>query len=152
MEESRSVPQIVQSSLEAPYRVIVLVETLRRLHAHRIALRHGRVRESNTSVTEQDAEVFRQSHRQQHSRDLKPRSGTVEVCIQRICELSHHETHSHLLWSLSPVTPACRPDFASHLSSQNCLTHGRTFHQVEFTIRTFYHLSSCSSSNVSSSL
>ena len=60
---SRSVPQTVQSSLETPNRVIVLVETFRRLHVHQIALRHGRVHEGNTDVTEQNGEVFRQSHR-----------------------------------------------------------------------------------------
>ena len=53
MEESRSVPQTIQSSLESPNRVIVLVETFRRLHVHQIALRHERVHESNTNVTEQ---------------------------------------------------------------------------------------------------
>ena len=72
MEESRSVPQTVQSSLETPNRVIVLVETLRRLHVHRIALRHGRVPETNTGVTEQNGEVLRQSHRNQRSRDFGP--------------------------------------------------------------------------------
>ena len=90
----------VQSSLETPNRVFVLVETFRRLHVHRIALRHGRVHESDTNVTEQNGEVFRQSHRQQHSRDLEPRSGTVEVCVQRNFELSRHETRSHLCWPL----------------------------------------------------
>ena len=38
------------------------VETFWRLHAHLIALRHGRVHASNTDITEQDGEVFRQSH------------------------------------------------------------------------------------------
>ena len=48
MEEPRSVPQTVQRSLETPNRVIVLVETLRKLHVHQLALRRGRVLESNT--------------------------------------------------------------------------------------------------------
>ena len=61
MEESRRVPQTVQSSFETPNRVIVLVETIRSVH--RIGLRHGRVHESNTNVTGQNGEVFRQSHR-----------------------------------------------------------------------------------------
>ena len=30
----------------------------------------------------------------------KPRSGTAEVCVQGMCELSHHKTRSHLFWSL----------------------------------------------------
>ena len=63
-----------------------------------------------------NGEVFRQSRRQQHSRDLEPKSGTVEVCTQRIFELSHHETRFHLFWSLSPVTLSCGQDFAGHLT------------------------------------
>ena len=54
-------------------------------------------------------------------------------------ERSHHRTRSHLFGSLSSVTPACGPDFASHLSSRNCLIHGKTFHQVEFTIHADNH-------------
>ena len=105
----------------------------------RIALRHGRVHESNRDATEQNCEVFRQCHRRQYSRDLETRSGTVEVDIQRVCELSHHETRSHLLRSLSPVAPSRRPDFASRFISRNCLIHWKTVHQIEFSIHTFNH-------------
>ena len=139
MEEPRSVPQTVQRSLETPNRVIVLVETLRKLHVHLLALRRGRVHESNTNITEQNGEVFRQSHHQQHSRDLEPRIGTVEVCVQRICELSHHKKRLDLFWFLSPETPQCGPDFVGRLDSRNCLIHRKTFHQVKFTIQAFYH-------------
>ena len=140
-----------KSSLETPNRIIVLVETLRRFHAHRVALRHGRVHESNTNITEQSGEVFRQSHRQQHSRDLEPKSGTVEVCVQRICELPHHKMRSHLFWSLSPVTPTCGPDFAGHLNSRNCLNTGKLFIGSSSRFTPSTTSSRGSSSNVSSS-
>ena len=60
MEEWRSVSQTVQSPLETPDMVTVLVEILGRLYVHRTALKHGCVHESNTDITEQNGEVFRQ--------------------------------------------------------------------------------------------
>ena len=95
-------------------------------------------RTRNTDVTEQDDEVLRQSHRHQDSCDLETRSGTVEVGVQRVCELSHHEARPHLLGSLPPVTPSSRPNLSTRFSSRNCLIHRKTLHQIEFSIPSFH--------------
>ena len=136
MEEWRSVLQTVQSSLETPNRVIVFGETLGRQHACWVALRHQRVHENNTNVTEQNGDVCHQNH---NTLDLNPKSRTLEVCIQRICEtVSPRNTLSFVLVLFFLPTPSCGPDFANDLTSRNCLTHGKTFHQ-EFAIHTFHH-------------
>ena len=48
----------VQSPSETPNCVIAFGETLRLLYRHRIALNHGRIREKNTHITEENGKVF----------------------------------------------------------------------------------------------
>ena len=63
MEESRSIPQTVQSSLETPNRVIVLVETFTGGSTYTGSSGMGVFMKATLSITEQNGEVFRQSHR-----------------------------------------------------------------------------------------
>ena len=133
MEESRSVPQTVQSSLETPNRVIVPVETFRRLHVHQIAPRHARVHECNTKVTEQNGEVFRHGHRQQHSRGLEP-----SLRPENLRTVSPRNALSLVLvpFSCNTIvwTRLCRSAQLSELPDTR-----ENFYQVEFTIHTSYH-------------
>ena len=63
----------------------------------------------------------------------------LQKAASRSCERSHHKPNLPLLGSLPPATPTCGPDFASHLCSRNCLTHGKTINQVQLAMHTFYH-------------
>ena len=96
-------------------------------------------------------EVLHWSHCQQNFGDFESTRGAVASCAQGCCELSHHETRSDLLGSLRPVTPTCGTDFASHLNSWNCLTHGKTYHQSSSRFTASTTSSVGKSSSVSSS-
>ena len=120
-----------KARFETPNRVIVLVETFKRLHVHRIALWHGRVHESNTMspnkmVRSLDRAIANKtlvtltqewdcrSLRPENLRTVSPQNALSLVLVPFSC--NHREG----------------PGFAGHFSSRNCLIHGKTFHQVEF--------------------
>ena len=67
----------------------------------------------------------------------------LQKAASRSCERSNHKLNLPLLGSIPPATPTCGPDFASHLCSRNCLTHGKTIHQVQLALHTFYHFLRC---------